>query len=61
MSHIIKLTKIHFYFTNCFLENIPIRKSRLCYTVPKAVHISQKYLGVYMGPSPLVGKFPKAV
>jgi hypothetical protein len=30
-------------------------------TVPKAVHISEKYLGVYMGASPLAGKFPKAV
>jgi hypothetical protein len=32
----------------------------LC-TVPKAAHISEKYLGVYMGESPLAGKFPKAV
>jgi hypothetical protein len=31
------------------------------YTVPKAAHISEKYLGVYMGASPLAGKFPKAV
>ncbi len=31
------------------------------YTVPKAAHISEKYLGVYMGASPLTGKFPKAV
>jgi hypothetical protein len=31
------------------------------YTVPTAAHISEKYLGVYMGASPLAGKFPKAV
>ncbi len=31
------------------------------HTVPKAAHISEKYLGVYMGESPLAGKFPKAV
>jgi hypothetical protein len=31
------------------------------YTVPKAAQISEKYLGVYMGASPLAGKFPKAV
>jgi hypothetical protein len=31
------------------------------YTVPKAAHISKKYLGVHMGASPLAGKFPKAV
>jgi hypothetical protein len=30
-------------------------------TVPKAAQISEKYLGVYMGVSPLAGKFPKAV
>jgi hypothetical protein len=30
-------------------------------TVPKATHISEKCLGVYMGASPLAGKFPKAV
>jgi hypothetical protein len=33
----------------------------LTHTVPKAAHISEKYLGVYMGASPLAGKFPKAV
>ncbi len=33
----------------------------LIYTVPKAAHISEKYLGVYMGASPLAGKFLKAV
>jgi hypothetical protein len=32
-----------------------------CYTVPKASHISEKYLGVYMGASPLAGKFLRAV
>jgi hypothetical protein len=43
---------------------------QLQYTVPKAAHISEKYLGVYMGESPLAGvrrrfkpspfrKFPK--
>ncbi len=31
------------------------------HTVPKAAQISEKYLGVYMGASPLAGKFPKAV
>ncbi len=31
------------------------------YTVPKAAHISEKYLRVYMGASPLASKFPKAV
>ncbi len=31
------------------------------YTVPKATHISEKCLKVYMGASPLAGKFPKAV
>ncbi len=29
--------------------------------VPKAAQISEKNLGVYMGASPLAGKFPKAV
>ncbi len=31
------------------------------YSVPKAAHISEYSLGVYMGASPLAGKFPKAV
>jgi hypothetical protein len=31
------------------------------YTVLKAAHISEKYLRVYMGASPLAGKFLKAV
>ncbi len=31
------------------------------YTVPKATHVSEKCLGVYMGASPLASKFPKAV
>jgi hypothetical protein len=35
--------------------------SNLLHTVPKAAQISEKYLGVYMGASPLAGKFPKAV
>jgi hypothetical protein len=29
------------------------------YTVPKAAHISEKCLRVYMGASPLAGKLPK--
>jgi hypothetical protein len=33
----------------------------LWYSVLKAVHISKKYLRVYMGVSPLAGKFTKAV
>jgi hypothetical protein len=33
----------------------------IIYTVPKAEHISEKYLGEYIGASPLAGKFPKAV
>jgi hypothetical protein len=37
------------------------QEMRMSYTVPKAAHISEKYLGVYMGASPLAGKFPKAV
>jgi hypothetical protein len=31
------------------------------HTVPKAAHISEIYLGVYMGASPLASKFSKAV
>ncbi len=30
-------------------------------TVPNAAHISEKYLGVYMGASPLADKYLKAV
>jgi hypothetical protein len=33
----------------------------LTYTVPGAAHVSEKYLRVFMGASPLAGKFPKAV
>ncbi len=39
----------------------PVQASQACYTVPKAAHISEKYLGVYMGASHLAGKFPKVV
>jgi hypothetical protein len=39
--------------------NLPTRG--IWCTVPKAAHISEKCLGVYMGASPLAGKFPKAV
>jgi hypothetical protein len=31
------------------------------HTVLKVAHISEKCLGVYMGASPLAGKFPKVV
>ncbi len=41
------------------LYSIHIQRTE--HTVPKAAHISEKYLGVYMGASPLAHKFPKAV
>ncbi len=40
-----------------FKSNLPTT-AYIRYTVPKAAHISEKYLGVYMGASPLAGKFP---
>ncbi len=43
------------------MKKIKLLLGVLPYTVPKAAHISEKYLGVYMGASPLAGKFPKAV
>jgi hypothetical protein len=42
-------------------ERVLSTEGRRVHTVPKAAQISEKYLGVYMGASPLAGKFPKAV
>jgi hypothetical protein len=43
------------------IVGVGIVSTGINYTVPKAAHISEKYLEVYMGTSPLAGKFPKAV
>ncbi len=45
----------------CFKNFFFTSDEQSLYTVPKAAQISEKYLGVYMGASPLAGKFPKAV
>jgi hypothetical protein len=47
------------YASRCQLRTVYNR--RRLYTVPKAAHISEKYLGVYLGAIPLAGKFPKVV